>query len=304
LGRTDVKETSSMVTLDPTRTPDPERSSKLEALVRLLDDASPVVRDAVTFEFASYGPGLGEDLRRLKNRPDEAGWKLLGRITGVQYRRRIALAWPHWPHIVDDRIRLERALTILAEFQNGPRWHPPLGESLDRLAEEYLGCEGEKSPDDLARFLFHENGMQCAKNGMLQSEFSNLAHVIESGMGLPVSLVCIYLMVGRRAGLDIHACNWPRHFLARYRDESGMFIVDPANHGAVVDAETFLSMQGTSRDAAEAVLSFEVDAATVVTRVLGNLVRAYRSEGDTDNYLFCMELLRDIESKTRAGALC
>jgi regulator of sirC expression with transglutaminase-like and TPR domain len=111
--------------------------------------------------------------------------------------------------------------------------------------------------------------------------------------------------VGGRAGLNIHACNWPRHFLARFRDEAGrLFIVDPANEGAVVDGETFLSMQGTSREAAEAVLTFEVDAATIVTRILGNLVRAYRNEDDEDNCLLAVDLLRDMESRLITGALC
>lgn len=282
----------------------PERDAKLEALIRLLDDDSSVVRDAVTFEFASYGSMLGEDLRRLAHQPDEAGWILLGRITAPLYRRRLRLAWPHWMNIPDDHARLERALTLLADFQNGPRWRPPLGDLLDLLAGEYLGRAGEKSPEDLARFLFGEKGMQGAKTASFHPDHSNLTQVIESGTGLPVSLVCIYLLVGGRAGLDIHACNWPRHFLARFRDEAGLFIVDPANEGAVVDAETFLSMQGTSREAAEAVLSFEVDAVTIITRILGNLSLAYRSEGEDENGLLVMELLRDIESRIHSGVLC
>jgi hypothetical protein len=282
----------------------PGRTSKLEALVRLLDDVSPVVRDAVTLEFVAYGPDLEEDLRRLANPPDEAGWKVLGGITGPLYRRRLRLAWPHWMNIPEDRLRLERALTLLAAFQNGPRWRPPLGESLDALAKEYQGRDGEKSPEDLALFLFQEKKMRGARPSPPRSGLSNLAEVIETGQGLPISLVCIYLLVGARAGLDIHACNWPRHFLARYRDASGLFIVDPANLGAVVDAETFLSMQGTSREAAEAVLSFEVDAATVVARILGNLARAYRIEDDRDNCLLAVDLLHDIESRMRDGVPC
>ena len=293
-----------MFTQDSVSVEGRERIPKLEALVRLLDDASPVVRDAVTTEFASYGPGLGEDLRQLAKQPDEVEWRLLGKITAPLYRRRLQLAWPHWMNIPNEQARLERALTLLAEFQNGPRWRAPLGELLDQLAGEYLRREGAKSPEDLARFLFQERGMRGVQTGPFDSGHSNLARVIESGRGLPVSLVCIYLLVGARAGLDIHACNWPRHFLARYRDESGLFIVDPANGGAVVDAETFLSMQGTSREAAEAVLAFEVDAATVIARILGNLIRAYRGEGDEDNCLLAADLLRGIESRMRDGALC
>lgn len=281
-----------------------DRSSKLAALVRLLDDASPVVRGAITLELSSYGPGLETDLRNLANQPDETGWRLLTEITAPVYRRRLRLAWPYWMNLPEDGARLERALTRLAEFQNGPRWRPPLGQSLDLLAGEYLGREGVKSPEGLARFLFHEKEMQCVRNGPPLSGHSNLAEVIESGRGLPVSLVCIYILVGARAGLDIQACNWPRHFLARYRDGSGLFIVDPANGGAVTDAETFLSMQGTSREAAEAVLSFEVDAATIVARILGNLVRAYRSENDEEGCLLAVDLLRDIESRMRDGAPC
>jgi hypothetical protein len=293
-----------MFTQDTVRAEGSERTSKLAALIRLLEDPSPVVRGAVTSELSSYGSGLEKDLHQLETRPDEEGWRLLSEITAPLYRRRLRLAWPHWMNMVEDGARLERALTLLAEFQNGPRWRAPLGESLDLLADEYLGREGAKSPDDLARFLFHGKEMQGVKSGPLRSGHSNLAEVIESGRGLPISLVCIYLLVGARAGLDIQACNWPRHFLARYRDASGLFIVDAANEGAVTDAETFLSMQGTSREAAEAVLSFEVDAAAIVARILGNLVRAYRSENDEDNCLLAVDLLHDIELRMRDGVPC
>ena len=281
------------------------RTAKLDALVRLLEDDSPVVREAVTFELATYGPDLDGDLQRLERQPDEAGWKLLGKITGADHRRRLRLAWPHWMNIPDDRLRLERALTLLAEFQNGPRCRPPLGTLLDLLADEYGNRPGEKTPETLAQFLFRERGLHGAGTGLFNADSSNLVHVIEAGRGLPVSLVCIYLLVGTRAGLAIHACNWPRHFLARYRDGADrLFIVDPANEGNVVDGETFLSMQGTSREAAEAVLSFEVDAATIITRILGNLVRAYRNENDAESCLLAVDLLRDMESRLSLGALC
>ncbi len=280
------------------------QTGKLAALIRLLEDDSPVVRNALAAEFADYGTGLGEELRRLAVQPDEAGWEVLGRLTAPQYRRRLHLAWPHWMNIADDHASLERALSLLAEFQNGPRWRPALRDSLNRLAEAYLAREGLKSPEDLARFLFQEKGLQGVGQEPHHSGHSNLAQVIDTGRGLPVSLVCIYLLVGARTGLEIHACNWPRHFLARYRDEAGLFIVDPANEGAVTDAETFLSMQGTSREAAEAVLSFEVDAATIVARILGNLVRAYRNENDEDNCLLALDLLRDVELRMRDGVPC
>ena len=282
----------------------PRRSARLEALVRLLEDPSPVVREAVTAEFAAYGPTLREELRDLAVRPDAAGWGLLGRITGPLYRRRLRAAWPHWMGIADDHARLERALMLLAEFQNGPRWRPPLCDRLDGLAGEFRDWPGDKTPESLARFLFQEKDLRGARTGPLHPDSSNLACVLETGVGLPVSLACIYILVGARTGLDIRACNWPRHFLAAYRNEAGMFIVDPANGGAVVDAETFLSMQGTSREAAETVLAADVDAAAIVTRVMGNLVRAYRNEDDEDNCLLMLDLLREMESRLRDGALC
>ncbi len=38
---------------------------------------------------------------------------------------------------------------------------------------------------------------------------SNLVHVITRRAGLPISLACVYILVGQRMGLAIEGCNFP-----------------------------------------------------------------------------------------------
>jgi hypothetical protein len=55
--------------------------------------------------------------------------------------------------------------------------------------------------------------------------------VLDTGLGNPISLCCLYRLLGQRFGLEIEGCNFPGHFLSRvtYRDKT--WLVDCFNRG-------------------------------------------------------------------------
>jgi hypothetical protein len=96
-----------------------------------------------------------------------------------------------------------------------------------RLLSEFLGGELE----------FRGNSVQyyCEEN-------SHLPYILESRMGIPITLTLIYQMVGARAAMKIEGINLPGHFIARHGD----VFFDPFHGGRILsraDIEQILARQ-------------------------------------------------------------
>jgi hypothetical protein len=96
-----------------------------------------------------------------------------------------------------------------------------------RLLSEFLGGELE----------FRGNSVQyyCEEN-------SHLPYILESLMGIPITLTLVYQMVGARAAMKIEGINLPGHFIARHGD----VFFDPFHGGRILsraDIEQILARQ-------------------------------------------------------------
>lgn len=280
---------------------DTAQVSKLEALLRLLDDDSATVRGAISRELQAYGVDIARHIHDQNLSLTPAEWNTLQEIVFDAFQHELRNAWPLWRKEENDVMRLECALAMLARFQNGPQYRADLPELLDRLSEEYVSQTGTVGYTTLARFLFTDKAIRCMEESDEDANASNLSCVIEEKMGLPITLVCLYMLMGHRHGLKISGCNWPGNFYARFREGDQLYVVDCGAGGLVLEADELLRLQGPSREAAEAVLTLDIDAATLIRRTLSNLAFAYRREGNTDYSLLMLDLLRDMERSARRG---
>lgn len=267
---------------------------QLPHLLRLLDDPSETVREAVTHELAAFGPALEQLLENQPQPVTTQQRQVIRRLLGERERTWLREVWPQWYELPGEMPKLETALTFIADFQNGPRW-VSLKSLLDDLASEFYRQDAPGDALSLAKFLFERKGIKGAKPDYYSPENSNLVHVIEHKRGIPISLSCIYMLVGARIGLDISGCNWPGHFLARTYSEGKLVLVDCYNGGQVIEEESFLRMQGPSRDAAREVVETVADSETIIARILNNLVRAYELSEHWANRQLMSELLLDLE---------
>lgn len=280
---------------------DTTNSAKLGALLRLLDDDTPMVREAISKELLAYGTSIAHFIHEQHVDLDMQQWGLLRGIMFEHYQQQLRRDWPKWLMLESDAARLEAALGLLARFQNGPHYRPPIAESLDALAEAYDAHVDVVGYETLAQFLFTEKHFSSIDEDDDNTEASNLAHVLESRQGLPISLVCIYMLVGHRHGLSISGCNWPGSFYARFMEGGKLYVVDCNTGGVVREADELLRLQGPSRESAEAVLTLNVDATTMIRRILSNLAFAYRRAGNTDSSLLMLDLLRALERMLKRG---
>ena len=277
----------------------------LPFLVQLLEDPSPVVRQGLTEAFQSYGPELASMLDALPVTPNTLQRSRIRELLQEKMRQTLRNSWPAWYALEEDSARLEAALSQIACYLQPVPDQPVLGDLLDELAAAYRDWEARQhiygDALDLARFLFEEKGLRGAHNDYHAPENSNLVQVIQSGTGLPISLSCIYLLVGHRLHMSVGGCNWPGHFLALTYARNELYVVDCFNGGTAVSEADFLKKQGPSRQAAASLLHHEAGAEVIVQRVLANLANSYKRQQDAANQLLMADLL-EIHERMTEGA--
>ena len=269
----------------------PDRRN-LEHILKLLDDESPVVKEAVVQEILKWGPDLERTLLNFPAplAPDQK--KRIQNIFAEYCREDLRKKWQRWFDLESDEACLEDGLELLAEFQNGSAYPVKLKDLLDTLAEEYKKIFPKPDAHTLADFLFKQKRIRGVETDYYNPANSNLVYVIERKQGIPISLSCIFLLVGARLGLKIEGCNFPGHFLARIREGERIILIDCFNGAKFLRPE---DIENNHLPEVQEILYGETDAFMIVARVLHNLIRAYEQAEDTANGEFMMELLKTLD---------
>ena len=189
----------------------------LPYLIRLLDDDSEPVRTAVAERLREVSNLLGGDFDREIARQQiiltPAQARALRAFNSGRRRKEFAAAWPRWRSANNEFDQIENALGMLSDYLRGrrPGDGAAMRSALDALGEAYLDAGSEPTVESLAAFLFGEGGrMRGNTLDYYAPENSDLAWVIDGGRGNPISLACVFMLVGRRVGLRIHGCNSAR----------------------------------------------------------------------------------------------
>jgi len=272
------------------------RKSQLPHLVRLLDDQTPAVREEVLKAIESFGPTLDRDLESLNIRLSRDEAAPIQHILDKGRRKEFRSAWRGWFSLQGDKHRLETALQTIVSLQDGATAAQELPDLLDNLAERYRAQTTVPQALELSQFLFRKEGLA----GVEQSNYldplnSNLVYVIREKKGLPISLACVFLLVGHRLGLSVEGCNFPGHFLVITPLESKKVLVDCYNSGRMID-ESDLALIN-ARVSMKDLLQLECRSHDIVARVLRNLVNAYNQTGNPANAKLMTEALSMMASE-------
>lgn len=83
----------------------------------------------------------------------------------------------------------------------------------------------------LNRYLFDELGFHGASENYYDPRNSFLNDVLDRRVGIPITLSILYIVVGRRIGLDLDGVSFPGHFLVRCPVRDGTVVLDPFHKG-------------------------------------------------------------------------
>lgn len=255
--------------------------SQLPFLLQLLEDPSPTVQEAVRRELSLFGDGLENEIRTLRGHVAPEHVEVLEDARREQRRNRLLDAWSSWFPIDNDYIQLETALELLSTYLTSDAQIGSLTHELNALADEFRDGTPHADSYDLAKFLFEKKGFKGCQSKYYSPERSNLLETIRSHSGNPISLTCIFMLVGHRLGIEVHGCNFPGHFLAIAKVGQESVLIDCFNRGRVMSPAAFQPASETFQFARlEELMDHPATAETIIRRILNNLVNSYTLEGD------------------------
>ncbi|MCA8985849.1 MAG: transglutaminase-like domain-containing protein [Planctomycetaceae bacterium] len=130
----------------------------------------------------------------------------------------------------------------------------------------------------LAELLGRKHGLRGESQAFLQAEGSFLNSVIDTGRGIPISLSVAYLVVARRAGIDLHGVAAPSHFLTRLETIEGPVFIDAYTPGRFLRydecADWIQTIADCSRRDARSGIK-PVGSRVIINRMLNNLKVLY-----------------------------
>jgi len=269
--------------------------ANIRHLITLLDDESTVVQEALQRELAPIRRELPEHLR-LIDRPLTADEERhLNRILLPARQTDLEETWMRWRWLDQPTAQLEEGIAQISAYLHGWRTQPgDLAKRLDALAEEAFRDQGRMDARELADWLFafRDGGVRFRGNNKdyYAPQNSNLFWVLETGLGNPISLGCLYRLLGQRFDLNIEGCNFPGHFLARTEHADRVWLVDCFNRGRFMLAADVARHHPAATPAVEEIIRQPASTDAILLRMLRNLDEAFERSGQDSHRQFMRRL--------------
>jgi hypothetical protein len=251
-------------------------SGELSALLRLIDDETPVVRDLVAARLAQTTGDLSESIMDLGWSSSDSERALLSELLHPARAETLRREWIVPGALGDDWDSLEHLLRLISDFlHDGVSLRQSLPDALDLLAEEVEEDGASGSEEELCEFLFDGGRFRGNRDSYYDPRNSDLGHALSTGSSNPIGLCLVFVFTARRLGLEVSGVPFPGHFLCRYHQEGEPVIVDCFDHGRRHRLSTLL------REHPELGLQQKLSLKTFATpdmilqRVLSNLSSAF-----------------------------
>lgn len=255
-------------------------SAHLSHLIKLLDDDSEVVRHAVQEELNGMRRELPQHIGSLETPLSAEEERLVAQLLEPARRTELEETWMRWRWMEGPDAQLEEGLSQLSAFLNGWKTQSAdLAKRLDALTEEAFTEKGRMDAHELAQWLFASHNGVTRFRGNSKDYYSpansNLFWVLDTGLGNPISLCCLYRLLGHRFGLEIEGCNFPGHFLSRVKYRDKTWLVDCFNRGRFMLAADVAKHHPAANPGMEDLIHEPATAEATLLRILRNLDEAY-----------------------------
>lgn len=271
----------------------------LPHLLRLLDDDQPDVQSAVRKGLLGFGGDLSSHLANLAIQLDSKQRKQLTVLLRPKRREILRAEWQvprsglFGTH--QDWETFESMLRQISDYlHDGITLRAPLSDGLDLLATEFEEEFGAPSADDVRQALFVSERFKGNSADYYGPQNSDLAWVLENEQGNPLALSTVFILLGHRLGLEVGACNYPGHFLARAEIDGDPCLIDCFNKGRLINIPELLAGTNISGEARAAV-RFEAPPGILLKRTLVNLAHSFARRDEEEDELLALELASSLE---------
>lgn len=267
-----------------------------DAIVRLLRDNDPATVSLVKEQLIETGPESVAGLRDLLAVDDpgvaEHAREILEKIETDEAEEEMLLC----AHLFPEHGDIEGAWWLLSRCFAPDAPIAKLRRKLDAWGRRLrmLAAQAESNRERLqvlTNFLADGLGFSGNAEEYYDPRNSLLHDVIETRLGIPISLAVLYMIVARRAGMHIDGINLPGHFIARYE----RILFDPFHGGRILsrpDCEAILARQRLKTHS-----SYFTPASSrmIFMRMLANLVFIYERNGDKAKHALVMSWLKALD---------
>ncbi|UCD12404.1 MAG: transglutaminase family protein [Nitrospinaceae bacterium] len=261
---------------------DPAKS-QISHLIQLLDDRDAFVRARVRDELLR----LGEDalpFLEMAARGDNSTLRPYAReVIEALLPLRLAEKFRRLSPLGSRRdLDLETGALLLMEFGHPGADARETVRRLDVLAEELAKLLNENDApattvEMLSRFLFVDKGFRGNQENFFDPDNSYLNRVLETRMGIPITLSAVCLFVGWRLGLPLEGVGLPGHFIVKYKVPGNDLFFDPFSGGRPLDRDQCAQIVESFGNSFEEIHLAAATHRETLIRMMNNLIMIYRN---------------------------
>lgn len=255
--------------------------STLESLLKLIDDPSEYVQEAIKKQFKTYGLSLFSALKTLKSSPTPNQLKLLEKIL---IDDKLHYLIDSWKEFINNTSKLsfyknlEIGYNIFYKyFNNNFSNQNNISFLIDELSNKIKrSMYSYKKENDfeilkkINRYLFSSELIKASKS--LSTDDIELSEVMKNLKGSPISLSSIFVLVAQRFNINLDICLFAKKAYVKYTDNNGnLLFFDPFSQGKIYTIEYFKQKYPHIITEVLTILNSKIDTYDVFKRILENL---------------------------------
>ncbi|MBK8205666.1 MAG: transglutaminase family protein [Planctomycetes bacterium] len=261
--------------------------SNVAGLLRLLDGADEHLLEGLLDQLAAMP---GTERERIEQRATGAGTDVRVALRRARIRAGYLREQRRWElAVARPRPRLEDALVVLGDAA-GMQGVSDVSARLDALAAE-VGerLSGDRAFDTglaaIVEVLHVKHKLRGSEANYHHPSNSYLQCVLDTGLGIPISLCVVALLVGQRLGLPVHGMSTPGHFLGFYGDADlgiGTWF-DPFRGFARISQSQATALVAQFDEGFQLTPAKPADERQILERWLNNLMSAWSEQAEREH---------------------
>jgi hypothetical protein len=148
------------------------------------------------------------------------------------------------------------------------------------LKPRVAGRSSDTAARHLGQYLALERRLTGSSERPVTPRTLHLDHVLEHGAGQPIALALLYILIGRRAGLELTAVRMPGYYLVRVHGRRRV-LVDPYHDGRTVTRQDCLRYLRSNGHRGSLFLD-DLDESDLLREYLETIRRSLRRCSDED----------------------